>query len=242
MALNFEKLIEDYANLKITRKQFYSVLTRDAFGWELYKDKQRDILKAEKYRSNILRDRNLEVLYICGPSGSGKTTFAKYIAEQKHYDPFVSGSGEDILDGYDKEECIILDDFRAGTMKFSELLKFLDNNTGSSVKSRYFNKDINNCKLLIITSIQLPKELYGLFKNEDGTENKEPIEQFYRRIKHHYLYVSVDQDAIYNLSLNGKFERYPIKKLSQMYEELGIKPQETDDNSVIDELFEKIEL
>ena len=84
--------------------------------------------------------------------------------------------------------------------------------------------------------------LYSLFKNEDGTENKEPIEQFYRRIKHHYLYVSVDQDAIYNLSLNGKFERYPIKKLSEMYEELGIKPQETDDNSIIDELFEKIEL
>ena len=33
-----------------------------------------------------------------------------------------------------------------------------------------------------------------------------------------------------------------IKKLSEMYDELGIKPQETDDNSVIDELFEKIEL
>ena len=242
MAINFEKLIEDYANLRITRRQFYGVLTEDSFGWELYKDKQKDILKAEKYRSNILKERNLDVLYICGPSGSGKTTFAKYVAEQKHYDPFVSGSGEDILDGYDKEECIILDDFRAGTMKFSELLKFLDNNTGSSVKSRYYNKDINNCKLLIITSIQLPHELYGLFKNEDGTENKEPIEQFYRRIKHHYLYVSVNKDAIYNLSLNGKFEQYPIKKLSEMYDELGIKPQETDDNSVIDELFEKIEL
>lgn len=242
MAINFEKLIEDYANLRITRRQFYGVLTEDSYGWELYKDKQKDILKAEKYRSNILKERNLEVLYICGPSGSGKTTFAKYVAEQKHYDPFVSGSGEDILDGYDKEECIILDDFRAGTMKFSELLKFLDNNTGSSVKSRYYNKDINNCKLLIITSIQLPHELYGLFKNEDGTENKEPIEQFYRRIKHHYLYVSVNKDAIYNLSLNGKFEQYPIKKLSEMYDELGIKPQETDDNSVIDELFEKIEL
>lgn len=242
MAINIDKLIFDYANLNITKKEFYGQLTSDILGWDFYKDKQREILKAEKYRSNILKDRNLEVLYICGPSGSGKTTFAKYIASQKHYDPFVSGSGEDILDGYDKEECIILDDFRAGTMKFSELLKFLDNNTGSSVKSRYYNKDINNCKLLIITSIQEPKELYSVFKNEDGTENKEPIEQFYRRLKHHYLFVSIKQDAIYNISLNEKFERYPIKRLSEMYDELGIKPQETDDNSVIDELFEKIEL
>ena len=242
MGVNMNQLIAQYANLEITKKQFYKTINNQSNGWELYRDFQKHILKAEKYRANVLKDRSLEVLYISGDSGSGKTTFAKYLAEKKHYDPFVSGSGDDILDGYDKEECIILDDFRAGTMKFSELLKFLDNNTGSSVKSRYYNKDINNCKLLIITSVQQPHELYAFFKNEDGTQNKEPIEQFYRRIKHHFLYISVKKDAIYNVSLNGKFEKYPIKKLSEMYEELGIKPEETDDNSVINELFEKIEL
>ena len=126
MGVDMNRLIAQYANLEITKKQFYKTINNQPNGWELYRDFQKHILKAEKYRANVLKDRSLEVLYISGDSGSGKTTFAKYLAEKKHYDPFVSGSGDDILDGYDKEECIILDDFRAGTMKFSELLKFLD--------------------------------------------------------------------------------------------------------------------
>ena len=140
--MNIEREIDNYANLRITKKQFYSKLQSVDNGFELYHDKYSSITKAEKYRANILKERNLEVIYVCGPSGSGKTTFGKYLAAKLNYDPFVSGSGDDFLDGYDKEECIILDDFRAGTMKFSELLKFIDNNTGSSVKSRYYNKDI----------------------------------------------------------------------------------------------------
>ena len=235
--MNIEKLIDDYANLRITKRQFYNVLQQDRSGFELYKDKYSAITKAEKFRSNMLKERNLEVLYVCGPSGSGKTTFGKYMASKLNYDPFVSGSGEDILDGYDKEECIILDDFRSGTMKFSELLKFLDNNTGSSVKSRYYNKDINNCKLIVLTSVQKPEELYRLFKDEDGNPNNEPIEQFYRRIKHHFIFISPKTDGIWEISLNEKFEKREILKLSQMYDELGIKPTEVDDSSVINKLF-----
>lgn len=237
--MNIEKLIDDYANLRITKRQFYNQLQNNRAGFELYRDKYSAITKAEKFRSNMLKERNLEVLYVCGPSGSGKTTFGKYIASKLNYDPFVSGSGDDILDGYDKEECIILDDFRSGTMKFSELLKFLDNNTGSSVKSRYYNKDINNCKLIVLTSVQKPDELYRLFKNDDGSNNDEPIEQFYRRIKHHFIFISPKTDGIWEISLNEKFEKREILKLSKMYEELGIAPKEVDDISVINSLFEK---
>jgi len=71
-------------------------------------------------------------------------------------------------------------------MKFAELLKMLDNNTNSSVRSRYYNKDISNCKLIVLTSIMKPDELYSFFKDDSGESNQEPIEQFYRRIKHHF--------------------------------------------------------
>ena len=153
--INTEKLLQDYGNCKITKRQFMSVLQANPYGLDWYMTNYSKITKAEKYRANLLKDRNLEVLYIAGPSGTGKTTLAKYYADKLNYDPFVSGSGDDFLDGYDKEECIILDDFRAGSMKFAELLKFLDNNTGSSVRSRYYNKDINNCKLLILQLITI---------------------------------------------------------------------------------------
>ena len=230
-----------YAQLDLTKRQFYKSLTLKDHPWNLYKQSANDIKKAEKLRASILLDRKLEVLYICGPSGSGKTTLAKYIAERKGYDPFVNGSGDDILDGYDREECIILDDFRAGTMKFNELLKFLDNNTGSSVKSRYFNKDINNCKLLIITSVLKPGELYSFFKDDNGNTNNEPIEQLYRRLKHHYLYMGINTQIVYEVTLKIglKSDPKPIMKFSTFYDYFNINPDECDDNSIIGEFIDE---
>ena len=91
----------------------------------------------------------------------------------------------------------------------------------------------------MLTSVQKPDELYRLFKNDDGSNNDEPIEQFYRRIKHHFIFISPKTDGVWEISLNDKFEKREILKLSKMYEELGIKPKEVDDNSVINSLFEK---
>ena len=170
-----EELINNYANLKISRKKLINQIS-----FEEYVKYSSKINKAEEYRSMTVKDRNLEVVYIHGSSGSGKTTLAKYLSEQLGFDYFVSGSGDDILDSYDKEECIILDDFRAGSMKFMEVLKFLDNNTNSSVKSRYNNKDISNCKIIFITTVIKPSELYKSFSSDEGVN--EPAKQFYRRI------------------------------------------------------------
>ncbi len=229
------RALDNYATLKWTKKQFYKCLTSKDNYFECYKDLDRDIAKAEKLRAMTLRDRDLQVIYITGQSGSGKTLIAKYISQKAGYDPFVSGSGDDILDGYDKEECIILDDFRAGTMKFNEVLKFIDNNTGSSVKSRYFNKDINNCKLLIITSVQQPNELYSFFKTDDNKQidNKdEPITQFYRRLGFHYLTVQGSEwsdktqnyltDTYIDPKTNAINDVKILAKISNIYEELGI--------------------
>ena len=237
--INTEKLLQDYGNCKITKRQFMSVLQANPYGLDWYMTNYSKITKAEKYRANLLKDRNLEVLYISGPSGTGKTTLAKYYADKLNYDPFVSGSGDDFLDGYDKEECIILDDFRAGSMKFAELLKFLDNNTGSSVRSRYYNKDINNCKLLIITSVQKPDELYSFFKNDDGSSNKEPIEQFHRRLKHHYLYMGQKTSTVYEIKLNSDEKPKPIMDFSTIYNHFGIDPTKSDDESIIDEFIDE---
>ena len=233
---SIDSLIEQYANLEITKRQFYKRI-QEVGGWDAYESRYSSITKAEKFRSYKLSERNLEVVYVCGASGSGKTTFGKWIASKLNYDPFVSGSGEDFLDGYDKEECIILDDFRAGTMKFSELLKMLDNNTNSSVRSRYYNKDISNCKLIVLTTILQPAELYSFFKNEDGSLNGEPIEQFYRRIKHHFFYISPTK--IYEVKTkDGSKKEY--LDVNIMYDELGIKRETVDDTSIMNTLLEKV--
>ena len=232
---NIEDLIEQYANLEITKRQFYKQI-ESVGGWNAYEANFSSINKAEKFRSYKLKERNLEVIYVCGPSGSGKTTFGKWIASKLNYDPFVSGSGEDFLDGYDKEECIILDDFRASSMKFAELLKMLDNNTNSSVRSRYYNKDISNCKLIVLTSIMKPDELYSFFKDDNGESNQEPIEQFYRRIKHHFYWISPTK--VYEIKTSDVNHPIEYMNIDLMYNDLGINRSTVDDNSVMNTLLE----
>lgn len=135
------------------------------------------INRAYRYRiDNIKKEnREMEVIYICGASGSGKTSYAKFLAEAQGLKSFIAGSSNDPLDGYRGESCLILDDLRASCMSISDLLKMLDNHTGSLVKSRYKNKFLE-CRLVIITSIKTIDQLYAMFVEQD-----EPLEQLKRR-------------------------------------------------------------
>lgn len=177
-------LMCQYGDMKITKKQLFAKLSARDF------DKHSALFNnMVKYRAMQIKDRCMQVIYITGASGSGKTTFAKYLADKNNYDYFISGSGADVLDGYDKEECIILDDLRADSFTKSELFKLCDNHTDSSVKSRYCNKNISNCKLLIITSIKTPKDLY----NWNDINDNEPFKQFSRRLNDKYLCIDTNQ-------------------------------------------------
>lgn len=224
------RLIDDYGNLKISRKRLYANMEFAQYASPKLRTR---IHAAEEFRARKISERNLEVMYITGASGSGKTTAAKYYANQLGYDYFVSGGGEDILDNYDKEECIILDDFRAGSMRFMEVLKFLDNNTNSSVRSRYNNKDISNCKLLIITSIVAPKQLYLKLQEPGGDE---PAEQFYRRLRHRYFVI--ENGVIAEYSLNKDSISKPTGKkigvIAEIYKALNIDPNTKEKPSLLD--------
>ena len=236
MYVDLLKAIEDYSILKISRKQFYNLMGENPGFYIKNKGK---ISSAETLRQQLIKERNLEVIYISGGSGSGKTVAAKYFADKLKFDYFISGSGEDILDGYGKEECIILDDFRGSTFRFSELLKFLDNNTNSTIKSRYNNKDISNCRLIIITSVEKPQKLYSVLTEKEES-NSEPAEQLYRRLKHHYWVIEGEphKGSINEvlLSKTGEETRSgrTLGNMENIYKELGINPEKTDTSSILD--------
>lgn len=123
----------------------------DGFTYIKYKKQIED---AFKYRLDVIKeevDRDMKCIYIYGGSGTGKTTYAKHLAEEKGYSFFISSGSNDVLDGYEGQDCLILDDLRPSCLGLSDLLKLLDNNTSSSVKSRYKNK-VLECKLVIITT------------------------------------------------------------------------------------------
>lgn len=204
---DIKNLLFEYGALKATKTDVIRRLSPQDFAKhnKLFKQMQ-------DYRTLQVKDRNMQVVYITGSAGAGKTTLAKFMARSFNYDVFVSGSGKDILDGYDKEECIILDDLRADVFTKAELFKLTDNNTNSSVKSRYNNKDISNCKLLIITSIKAPHKLYNW--QEDSEES---FLQFARRLA--YTYVIIKNANVYTV-------KYDAMSLREMTFEKGARVDE----------------
>lgn len=194
-------LLVDYLNDKIT---YYDVCTgllpRD------YSKYKTLINNTNEQRNISKKSRHLQVIYITGDSGSGKTTLAKHIADSYDLSCYVASSNNDALGDYKGERCIILDDYRSSTYAFNDLLKLLDNHTNSSVKSRYCNKYITDCKLIIITSVKRPSELY--FKDE--TAKDEMLEQLYRRINHEYYLIDKDSFEINVYNTDDTFKRHCV--------------------------------
>ena len=165
----------------------------------------------------------MECVYITGKSGTGKSTYAKMMCEDKGYSVFVSSGSNDVLDGYAGQDCIILDDLRPSCMGLSDLLKMLDNNTASTVKSRYKNK-VLECKLIIITSVLKIDEFFnGVFK-----EQKEPIVQLKRRCK---LHLRFEQDYYYASLFDDKKGDYSdefeyVNPVATMYPKVELTSEE----------------
>ena len=168
-----------------------------------YNTYKKDIDNGFAYRANRLRNevnREMKCIYICGDSGTGKTTYAKQIAKNNNYNVFVSSSSNDVLDGYGGQECVILDDLRPSALGLADLLKLLDNNTSSTVKSRYKNK-ILECKMIIVTSTL---DIEQFFKNV-FMEQPETVVQLKRRC---LLYIKMTTENIKTYLYNEKTRQH----------------------------------
>ena len=150
----------------------YSAKIKQAF-----ENRSKELIKEEKKRGEPMK-----VIYVFGKAGAGKTTYAHRICENMKYSYAISGASNDPLQDYEGQDCLVLDDYRADDQKAADILKMLDNNTASSVKSRYSNKSLAECKMIIITSV-LPLEEWW---ERVSMSHKEPIEQFKRRVNYIY--------------------------------------------------------
>ncbi len=134
-------------------------------------------------------DRDMQVVFITGKGGSGKTTYAKKMLEKLGYDYCISSSSNDPFQDYLGQKAIILDDLRDRSFELEDLLKLLDNNTRSSVKSRFNNKVFNG-KMIVITSSVPLCYWYSKFKSVNSIES---LDQLYRRIG---TYIEVSKTMI----------------------------------------------
>lgn len=191
------EIINKIVNGDIREYNYY-----DCISIEEYDKYKRSIDNAFKYRLDKIKgvERNMECIFITGDSGTGKTTYAKMIAEDKGYSVFVSSGSNDPLDDYKGQDCVILDDLRPSSMGLSDLLKMLDNNTASSVKSRFKNK-VLECKMIIITTTL---DIDTFFSNV-FTEEKETSIQLKRRCR---LHIRMEKDYYYMSLWQPKSRKY----------------------------------
>lgn len=134
------------------------------------------IRTAEKYLEYCEDKRDetteTEVTWVYGPSGSGKTSLIKKATEE--LDTYEKDDTK-WWTGYDKHECVLIDDFSASMFKFKEFLKIIDR-WSYRVETKGGHRQLL-AKKIFITSINHPSEYYN---NIPG----EPIKQILRRIKH----------------------------------------------------------
>lgn len=110
------------------------------------------------------------VTWIYGSSGSGKTKLAYEKAGEEAYWKDTSKW----WDGYDKQESVIIDDFRGSQMAFNELLRLLDR-YAHRVEYKGGSKQFDSPNIYI-TSINHPSKAYGFLGRD------EPLKQLLRRI------------------------------------------------------------
>ncbi len=142
-------------------------------------------------------DRKIQVIFITGKGGTGKTYYAKKLLTSQGYDFCISSSSNDAFQDYMGQKAIILDDMRDTAFEFEDLLKMLDNNTSSSVKSRFTNKVFNGEMIVITSSVPLVYWYKQLQFNSDET-----LQQLYRRISC-YVVVTETEITVYDEGLNN---------------------------------------
>ncbi len=141
----------------------------------LYRYKQLLVARNQYYMSRRANKARLppKVYWLWGPTGSGKT---RYAVEQAGDEYWISNHSE-WFDGYWGQKCVIIDDLRSGTYKFSFLLRLLDRYPMMvQIKGGW---EVWHPEVIYITAPERPEKV---FINRETGETWDSIDQLIRRI------------------------------------------------------------
>lgn len=123
--------------------------------------------------------RKRKVTWLHGGTGVGKTRYAVEMAERLYKNSWcmLTGDLRTFLNGYDKQQCVIFDDLRAGSLRFERLLQLTDGyRLFVNVKGGFVEWLAES---IIITAPVPPEKM---FINRENGEPWDNLEQLLRRI------------------------------------------------------------
>ena len=142
-------------------------------------------LAAEWRQEMIAQGKTIRVIWIYGETGTGKTSLAREYAQKAGQPYFMAGSSRDMFQSYKGEHTVILDELRADSIPYHDLLRITDPHgvyEPVMAPSRYSDKALA-CDLIIITSPFDPMSFYcHVFSADTRARRIDSHEQLLRRI------------------------------------------------------------
>jgi hypothetical protein len=151
--------------------------------------------KAIQLRTKSLRYNapNCRTTLITGNSGTGKTRYATTLAKKNYPENWlIASAGNDPLQDYTGEKCIIFDDWRPQDYNLQDLLALLDpyyrNRTH---KSRYSNKPLATELIIITTNLNIDAIIsyYTAYNSEDPKQIRRRINTIVTMVENEQPYI-----------------------------------------------------
>lgn len=188
-----------------------------------------------KGRINPMKPKNMKVILLTGKTGTYKSTYANEFAKKHYNNSIYTAKANDLADSYIGQEVFLINEYKSDffdTLKEDEHLELLDNHSDGQVKSRFYNKNMNNVKILFLTTT------YSVDRLIEEYEKRYPgrSSEFLRRISAYYVFTD-DEIKKYRHPENDliNFELYKTEEntLKEKYKE-KIKEKNIEIQSILD--------
>ena len=170
-----------------------------------------------------MKPKNMKVILITGETGTFKTTYVREFAKKYYNNSLYVAKSNDLVDSYVGQKIFLINEYKSNffdSLTEDEHLELLDNHSDGQVKSRYYNKFMNNVEILFLTTTYS----FDMIIEEYRKKYPNSLSEFLRRISAYYVFT------------NDKIEKFEHTE----NDSIGFKLHSVEENTLREIYKEKI--